>query len=126
MTTANAQGTDGFWLFEDVEYNGKTLIALIDTGATSCLINEKHIENIKYKVSNASGLGGDFKTKEVELQIKCNGIKKKVTVYGSNFKHIHSLCKSVKVPPYDMIISSQQLVQFNLSKKLYDTLRNRQ
>lgn len=126
MNVVSAKGTGGFWIFTKVRLNKKTLTALVDTGSTSILIDEKHTKDLKVKsIDNIAGLGGEFKSKSVSINLSCNNITKRVEAISFDFSHIHQMCDGCKVQRYDLIIGVKQLIQFNLSAKLYGVLRNK-
>lgn len=123
MKIVSAKGTGGYFIFVQVRLNGKDLTALVDTGATSILIDEKHTHKLKTNsINNVAGLGGEFKSKVVSLNLSCNGIKKKLYANSFNFDGIHQMCDSVKVKRYDMIIGTKQILQFKLTNELWKVL----
>lgn len=119
------RGTGGSLIFVDVTHKGKKLRALVDTGSTSCVVSNKIITSDRFKVSSVTGIGGDLKAKEVGLKIEINGITKKINCFAMDFTSINDICDNVGIKHYDLIIGIKQIKQFNLSKKLYDTLRNK-
>lgn len=127
MELISIKSVDGYYIIVDTLLDGKKIKALLDTGSTAVVVNEKHLKKDKKITSivDIGGVGGVLKAKQTKALIEINGILKNINILASSFDVIHELCNEINLDKYDMIIGLKQVFQYNLQESLYNVIRNK-
>lgn len=124
MQLKKLKNISGYYVYQDVIISGKKLIAMVDTGCTSIIVDKDMVAAINQKVVDVVGVNAESKATTSMCSVQINKIKKRREVVFMDFNFINQVCKDSGVAKYDAIIGIREIKDFNLQKKLYDSLKD--
>lgn len=125
MKLVKHKNISGFYIYTEIEVNGNKLTAMVDTGSTSLLVDVNKLKIKNIKACELAGVNGESKAFCGLINVTCNNITKRKEIVLTDFGMINQICIGSGVKTYDAIIGIKEIIQFNLQKKLYDTIRSK-
>lgn len=114
------------YIVTPTKINGRSYLALVDTGATTVVISERvfaKLKNPKYHSCVVVTANKINRARNVEVNLEINNLEGATEALCIDLKIIRERCKRLRVPIYEVMIGIAELKDYKLQKELYKCLK---